>query len=100
VAIKKTVPVRRHGAPAGATTDITLPVFSYQNDHLADLIVAAWANGPFTGGGVNVPHLGDALVDRGPPYGPSDDARPQHGQSRRQCDGEHGPEERRRDHGR
>jgi hypothetical protein len=55
VAIKKTVPVRRHGAPAGATTDITLPVFSYQNDHLADLIVAAWANGPFTGGGVNCP---------------------------------------------
>ncbi len=44
MAIKKKVPVRRHGAPAGTMTDITLPVFSYQNDKLADLIVAAWAN--------------------------------------------------------
>jgi hypothetical protein len=69
VAIRKKVPVRRHGAPAGTTTDITLPVFSYQNDNLADLIVAAWADGPFAGGGVSVPHLGRALTDRDPQTG-------------------------------
>ena len=69
MAIKKKVPVRRHGAPAGSSTDITLPVFSYQNDKLGALIVAAWANAPFNAGGVNVPHLGDALVDRDPHTG-------------------------------
>jgi len=76
VAIKKKVPVRRHGAPAGTMTDITLPVFSYQNDKLADLIVAAWANVRFTSGAVDVPHLGDALKDRDPHTGlPTDAAR-------------------------
>lgn len=52
---------RRHGAAAGAAGDITLPAFSYQNDKLADLIVAIWANVPFQGGGVNVAGLGDAI---------------------------------------
>jgi hypothetical protein len=61
MAIRKKVPVRRHGAAAGAAGDITLPAFSYQNDKLADLIVAIWANVPFQGGGVNVAGLGDAI---------------------------------------
>jgi hypothetical protein len=61
MAIRKKVPVRRHGAAAGATADITLPAFSYQNDKLADLIVAIWGNGPFNSGGVNVQKLGDAI---------------------------------------
>jgi hypothetical protein len=64
VAIRKKVPVRRHGVPPGTTTDITLPVFSYENEKLADLIIAAWIDGPFSGGGVTVPHLGRALTDR------------------------------------
>lgn len=61
MAIRKKVPVRRHGAAAGATADITLPAFSYQNSKLADLIVAIWGNGQFTSGGNTTPHLGDAV---------------------------------------
>jgi hypothetical protein len=61
VAIHKKVPV-----PGGTTTkDVTVPTFSYQNDRLADLIVAAWVNGPFSHGGVSVAKLGDALVGPG-----------------------------------
>ena len=72
MAIRKKVPVRRHGAAAGATADITLPAFSYQNDKLADLIVAIWANGSFNSGGVNTQHLGDEIC-----FGPN--ARDQNG---------------------
>jgi hypothetical protein len=61
MAIHKKVPDKNAEAP-GATKDITLPAFSYQNDRLADLIVAAWANGSFSHGGVTVQRLGDALV--------------------------------------
>jgi len=62
VAIHKKVPV-----PGGTTTkDVTVPTFSYQNDRLADLIVAAWVNGQFDfGGGVAGPKLGDALAGPG-----------------------------------
>jgi hypothetical protein len=62
VAIHRRVPDPAH---TGATKDVTVPTFSYQNDRLADLIVAAWVNGPFDfGGGVTGPNLGDALTDR------------------------------------
>ena len=48
---------------------LVMPAFSFATDTataaaLAQMIVDAWANGPFTGGGVSVPHLGDALLER------------------------------------
>jgi hypothetical protein len=55
------MPIKKHSKDS-AGNDITLPTFSYQNDRLADLIVAAWADGPFSHGGVTVNQLGDALV--------------------------------------
>jgi hypothetical protein len=54
--------IKKHSKD-NAGNDITLPAFSYQNDRLADLIVAAWANEQFAVGGVNR-RLGDALTDR------------------------------------
>jgi len=68
MAIHKKVPNPHGGAPI----DVTVPTFSYQNTGLADLIVAAWQNGRFAQGGVDVPNLGDALV--GPPGGIARDA--------------------------
>jgi hypothetical protein len=69
------MPIKKHSKDS-AGNDITLPVFSYQNDRLADLIVAAWANGPFSHGGVSVTKLGDALAGRsgGVPTQPARDA--------------------------
>jgi hypothetical protein len=61
MAIHKKVPNPHGGAPI----DVTVPTFSFENSGLADLIVAAWQNGPFAQGGVNVPNLGDALVGPG-----------------------------------
>jgi hypothetical protein len=76
--IKRKVP--KQGAAAGTTIDVTVPTFSYQNDRLAELIVAAWANQKFDfGGGVSGPHLQDALLDRDKtqpqPYPPTTKAR-------------------------
>ena len=65
MAIHRRVPDPAHSE---ATRDVTVPTFSYQNDGLANLIVAAWANGPFDfGSGVTGANLKDALV--GPPGG-------------------------------
>jgi len=59
-----------------AGQNITLPAFSYQNDRLADLIVAAWANGPYNfGGGVSGQKLGDDLRLRSSPGVPTQPAR-------------------------
>jgi hypothetical protein len=66
MAIKK--PVR---TPGGGTQHLVLPAFSFATNTataaaLAQMIVDAWANGPFAGGGVAVPNLGDALLQRHP----------------------------------
>src|ERR1043166_8369779 len=59
------MPIKKHSKDS-AGNDITLPAFSYQNDRLADLIVAAWRNEQFPVSGTNHA-LGDALLDRNPP---------------------------------
>jgi hypothetical protein len=46
VAIRKKVKYRRHGAPFDTETDLTMPVFSYSNPGLAQLIVNAWTDTP------------------------------------------------------
>jgi hypothetical protein len=48
---------------------LVLPAFSFATNGamagaLAQMIVDAWNNGPFASGGVNVPHLGTALLQR------------------------------------
>jgi hypothetical protein len=51
MAIKKPVPDHSPGAGPGATTDLTLPAFSFSpNDGLAEMIVEAWANKTFRDG--------------------------------------------------
>jgi hypothetical protein len=80
VAIHRKVPDKRPGANPGATRDVTVPTFSYENDGLADLIVAAWANDKYDfGGAVKGPHFQDALLDRDTtkplPYPPTAKAR-------------------------
>jgi hypothetical protein len=77
VAIRKKVQKRNpHPHGPAFTSEDTMPVMSYQNPGLADLIVKAWANGPFNAGGVNVQHLGTALMDRDPHTGlPTQQAR-------------------------
>lgn len=61
---------------------LVMPSFSFSTDDgspvaaaLAQMIVDAWTNGPFVGGGVNVQHLGDALRDRNANNLPSATAR-------------------------
>lgn len=76
MAIHRKVPDTRQGAQPGATVDITVPTFSYENDGLADLIVAAWANDKFDfGGGVSGRHFQDALVARDSTGAPTPKAR-------------------------
>jgi hypothetical protein len=48
---------------------LVLPAFSFATNStmagaLAQMIVDAWTNGPFASGGVNVPQLGTALLQR------------------------------------
>jgi hypothetical protein len=92
VAIRKKVTHRRHGATHDTETDApTIPVMSYTNVGLAELIVMAWDNGTFSWPAVPaipgpggfpgwtagmVPHLQDALLERNPPNSkiPSADA--------------------------
>jgi hypothetical protein len=61
VAIRKKVKYRRHGAPRDTETDVTMPVFSYSNPGLADLIVNAWTDTP--------PGFKNNLLDRHPVTG-------------------------------
>ena len=67
MAIRKKVRYRRHGAAHDTETDVTMPVTSYSNPGLAELIVTAWANTPWPNTGD--PRLGDALRDRDPRTG-------------------------------
>jgi hypothetical protein len=46
VAIRKKVKYRHHGVPHDTETDLTMPVFSYSNPGLAQLIVNAWTDTP------------------------------------------------------
>lgn len=65
MAIRKKLPKRNPNAPAGLSTDVTVPSFSYPaTDELAQVVLDAWTDGPFQSGGVNVQHLGKALLDR------------------------------------
>ena len=58
MAIRKKVKYRRHGAPRDTDTDVTMPVFSYSNSGLAQLIVNAWTDSP--------PGFKNDLLDRNP----------------------------------
>jgi hypothetical protein len=75
VSIRKKVRVRGRGAPLGSATEVTMPVVSYSNPGLAELIVRTWADGPFNAGGVNVTNLGQALLERDKHGLPTKDAR-------------------------
>jgi hypothetical protein len=61
VAIRKKVKYRRHGAPRDTETDLSMPVFSYSNPGLAQLIVNAWTDTP--------PGFKNNLLDRHPVTG-------------------------------
>lgn len=62
MSIRKKIKFRRRGAPRDTDTDLTMPVVSYSNPGLAEMIVAAWANDPWPT--ATDPNLGDALIDR------------------------------------
>ena len=81
MAMRKRVKYRRHGANYNSSSDVvTMPVMSYSNDGLAELIVRAWSDGQFVWPVVaaipaigfqgwpagNVPHLKQALLERDP----------------------------------
>jgi hypothetical protein len=64
VAIHRKVPDHAH--PGGPKLDVTMPTFSYvPNDGLAQLILDAWANVPFSNPG-GPPNLKDGLMEREP----------------------------------
>lgn len=60
---------KRHPNIQGQSTDVTMPVFSYSDPGLMELIVQAWADNPFNHGGVNVQHLRAELMHRDPQTG-------------------------------